>query len=459
MALQNSYLALPERCYVRQSPDAARAPLLLAWNAELAARLGLDDEAGDRARLYGGNELPPGAEPIALAYAGHQFGQFVPQLGDGRAHLLGEAIGDDGKRHDLQLKGSGRTPFSRGGDGKSALGPVLREYVVSEAMHRLGVPTTRALAAVATGEQVQRERSLPGAVMTRVAAGHLRIGSFQYLAARRDEQALGALALYAIERHYPACAETEHPFEAFFAAVVEAQAALVARWMALGFVHGVMNTDNTAISGETIDYGPCAFIDEFRHDKVFSSIDRGGRYAYHNQPPIAQWNLARLAECLLLLDDRVEAYEAALADFPQQYQRRYRAEMRRKLGLPEDDTPEDDALIADWLQHLHDNELDFTLSFRELCDGERFDALESRLHEIGEDPEVVAARMKGANPLFIPRNHQVERAIEAAIEGDLSIFEELVEVTRRPFDEQPRHTCFAAAPEPGERVTATFCGT
>jgi uncharacterized protein YdiU (UPF0061 family) len=475
MRIDNSYLSLPDRCYVRQRADTVPKPTLLAWNAPLAEMLGLSglaESETDRAEFFGGNRWPTEADPIALAYAGHQFGHFVPQLGDGRAVLIGDVVGADGRRYDVQLKGSGRTPFSRGGDGKSAIGPVLREYVVSEAMHRLGVPTSRALAAVATGESVMRERPLPGAVLTRVAASHLRVGTFEYFAARGDLEALRALAEFAIERHYPECATRERPYGALFESVLEAQAELVARWMGLGFIHGVMNTDNTAISGETIDYGPCAFMDEFRHDKVFSSIDHAGRYAYNRQPVIALWNLVRFAECLLQIDDAKERYEQALEHFMPTYRTAYRHVMCAKLGLPLDDGGQHDELIAAWLQHLHDHQLDFTLSFRQLADRleapretdePRFGEFEQRwrkaIDAAGEDPARVRARMNAVNPLFIPRNHQVERAIDAAIDGDLSIFDDLLEVTADPYEEHPALASYAVPPEPRERVTQTFCGT
>jgi uncharacterized protein YdiU (UPF0061 family) len=315
--ISSTYASLPEHFYARVNPEPAPAPRLLAWNTELAAALGLEalqDEPEKLADWFSGNRLLPGSDPMALAYAGHQFGNFVPQLGDGRALLLGE-LALDGRRVDVQLKGSGQTPFSRRGDGKAAIGPVIREYLVSEAMHRLGVPTTRSLAAVATGEWVLREERLPGAVLTRVASSHIRVGTFEYLAARRDREGLQALADFAIARHYPEAAGQERPLLAFFAGVVEAQAKLVAHWMDIGFIHGVMNTDNMAISGETIDYGPCAFMDEFDYQQVFSSIDRMGRYAYGRQAPIAHWNLARLAECLLLLGDPQALFEEQLARF------------------------------------------------------------------------------------------------------------------------------------------------
>ena len=471
MILASSYTSLPERFHAQIETAAVPAPRLLAWNRELAADLGLDALAVDKAelaRVFSGTARPPGREPIALAYAGHQFGYFVPQLGDGRAALLGEAVGRDGRRYDIQLKGSGRTPYSRGGDGKSSLGPVIREYVVSEAMHHLGVPTTRALAAVATGEHVYRDEVSPGGVFTRVASSHLRVGTFEYLAARNDIEGLRLLADYAIDRHYPEARHEPDPYVAFFARVADRQAGLVAHWMSIGFIHGVMNTDNTAIAGETLDYGPCAFMDEFRFDKVFSSIDRHGRYAYRNQPPIAQWNLARLAECLLLICDAKAELEAVIGEFPTRYESFYLNRMRRKLGLT-NERPDDAQLIEDWLRHLDDNELDFTLSFRRLAAraGEAGEAVfgevetrwRQRLAEQDAGREEVAALMNGVNPLFIPRNHRVEEAIRNAVEGDLGVFEALNTVLSRPFVEQPACADYADAPEPHERVTRTFCGT
>jgi uncharacterized protein YdiU (UPF0061 family) len=421
------------------------------------------------AHIFSGNQLPEGAEPIALAYAGHQFGHFVPQLGDGRAVLLGEVISrSNGQRYDLQLKGSGQTPFSRRGDGKSSLGPVIREYVLSEAMYRMGVPTTRALAAVQTGETVYRDTIMPGGVLTRVASSHLRIGTFEYFAARQDLDALRTLANYAIERHYPEVKEAPQPIVAFFGKVVEAQAALVAHWMDIGFIHGVMNTDNSSISGETIDYGPCAFMDEFDYNKVFSSIDQNGRYAYGQQAAIAQWNLARLAECLLQLGDAQALIEAEFARYHDLFEQHYLQRMRRKLGLTIE-KPGDKGLINAWLQHLQDHALDYTLSFRRL--GARLDAegppefgefetrWKQRIAYQPESPSSIRQRMDTVNPLFIPRNHQVERAIQAAISGDLSVFHELNQVLQQPFGEQPQFSSYAEPPQPYERVTRTFCGT
>ncbi|MFP6829801.1 MAG: YdiU family protein, partial [Gammaproteobacteria bacterium] len=428
----------------------------------------LAKDEGELARIFSGSSLPAGVQPIALAYAGHQFGYFVPQLGDGRAALLGEVVTDAGKRYDIQLKGSGRTPYSRGGDGKSWLGPVLREYIVSEAMHHLGIPTTRALAAVETGESVYRETARPGAVFTRVASSHLRVGSFEYFAARRDTDAVKTLTEYAIDRHYPEAKNDEAPYVAFFRRVAERQAELVAGWMAVGFIHGVMNTDNTSISGETLDYGPAAYMDEFQFNKVFSSIDQQGRYSFANQALIAQWNLARLAETLLLLCDARTDFEAILSEFPACYDSCYLDIMRPKLGLL-GKTDGDAELIGDWLKYLQDNALDYTLSFRELatridaCDAARFGEFEQRWRrrvgsQATESAETLAV-MNSVNPIFIPRNHRIEQAIQEAVAGDLTVFRDLNVVLAQPFLEQPQYAHYAAAPEPNERVTQTFCGT
>ncbi len=487
-AFDNSYARLPPRLYARLDPTQVTAPGLIRVNAPLAGLLGLDPVAlasPEGVEILAGNRVPEGAAPIALAYAGHQFGQFVPQLGDGRAILLGEVVGRDGVRRDIQLKGSGRTPFSRGGDGRAALGPVLREYIVSEAMAALGVPTTRALAAVTTGERVLRGMALPGAVLTRVAASHLRVGTFQYFAVRGDAEALRLLADFAIARHFPAAAAAEQPYRALLAAVVARQAALVARWLHIGFIHGVMNTDNTAISGETIDYGPCAFMDEYEPGKVFSSIDQGGRYAFANQPRIAHWNLVRLAETLLPLlgendDAAVAVAQEVLAGFAPQFAAAYGAGMQRKLGLATE-RPGDSDLAQDLLARMAANGADFTLTFRLLCeaaagpeadadlrrlfaDPTSYDAWAERwrrrLAEEAVPPEARRVAMQAANPAFIPRNHLVEAALAAAAERqDFSPFEELLDVLSRPFDDQPGRERFAAPPAPEERVLQTFCGT
>jgi len=471
MRFDNTYAELPHNFFARVAPAGAPAPALLAWNDELADQLGLDElpsEPEKLAQLFSGNELLPGAEPIALAYAGHQFGNFVPQLGDGRALLLGELLDEKGRRFDIQLKGSGQTPFSRRGDGRAALGPVIREYLVSEAMHRMGVPTTRALAAVRTGEWVVRNGRLPGGVLTRVAASHIRVGTFEYFAARRDQAALETLADYAIKRHYPEVVEAENPVVAFFGKVVEAQAKLVAQWMGLGFIHGVMNTDNTSISGETIDYGPCAFMDEFDYHKVFSSIDQLGRYAYGRQGTIAHWNLARLAECLMLLGDPQASFEEQLARFQTLFENEFARRMGAKLGLQSLEKSDQD-LISAWLQLMQDEELDYTLSFRQLADrveaqdnavfGDFEGRWRARLEKQGVSPAQVREQMNAVNPLFIPRNHQIERVIDAAVDDDLAPFGELRQVLQEPFDAQPGFEAYAKPPGLGERVTETFCGT
>jgi len=464
-------------------------PVLLKLNHALALELGLNADvlAGPLgAAIFSGNLAPPGATPIAQAYAGHQFGGFSPQLGDGRALLLGEVIDCHGQRRDIAFKGSGRTPFSRGGDGKAALGPVLREYLMGEAMHALGIPTTRALAAVATGEQVLREAGpLPGAVLTRVAASHLRVGTFQFFATRGTPEQLETLADYAIARHHPAHAHDPQPYLALLRAVTERQAALIARWMGVGFIHGVMNTDNMTISGETIDYGPCAFMDAYDPATVFSSIDRQGRYAYGNQPGIAQWNLARLAETLLPLlhadaDAAVALATEVVNAFPVRYQHHWRAELRRKLGLVTD-LPQDDALASDWLDLLQAQRADFTLAHRHLADallpGE-LAALRSQFSDPGAlgawlarwqtrqaseaaPPESRAEQMRLANPLYIARNHQVEAALSAAVEqGDQGPFERLLSVLQQPFQAQEGFAGFEK-PAPAQAMLGyrTFCGT
>ncbi len=485
LGFDNSYRRMPERFFVPMAPAAVSAPRLIAFNRPLARELGLDVEAIEphAAVLFSGNAVAVDSEPIALAYAGHQFGHFVPQLGDGRALLLGEVVDVRGQRRDVQLKGSGPTPFSRSGDGRSALGPVLREYLVSEAMHALGVPTTRALAAVTTGETVARERMLPGAVLTRVAASHIRVGTFQYFAGRGDGEAVRLLAEHALARHDPELAGAPRPHLALFDAVARRQAAVVARWMHVGFVHGVMNTDNTAISGETIDYGPCAFLDAYDPSTVFSSIDHGGRYAFANQSRIAQWNLARFAETLLpLIDPDTEAAVAAatavLNEFPARFEHHWLDGMRRKIGLATEEG-DDGELIRGLLDVMHAGAADYTSTFRGLCDaaadpaaaGVRaqfaapaaFDAWAERWRErlVRESgsPAERAEAMRRVNPLFIPRNHRVEQAIAAALSGDLEPFGTLATVLERPFDEQPAHADHALPPRPEERVLQTFCGT
>lgn len=479
MDLQYTYAALPPHFWSAVEPTPVAAPRLLAWNTALADALGLDPTLEARAAaMFSGNAPPAQARPIAMAYAGHQFGHFVPQLGDGRAILLGEVTDRAGRRFDVQLKGAGPTPYSRNGDGRAAIGPVLREYLVSEAMHALGVPTTRALAAVATGEAVFRDGALPGAVLTRIAASHVRVGTFQFFAAREDHAAVRTLVDFVIARHYPALSGHANPPLALLGAVVQAQARLVSAWLQVGFVHGVMNTDNMAVSGETIDYGPCAFLDEYHPAKAFSSIDRRGRYAYGNQPGIAQWNLARLAECLLpLIDDdgeqAVALARAAIEGFAPAYRAHWLAGQRRKLGLATQDAG-DEALAQDFLEALQAVEADYTLSYRALSSAARGDAAglpkspgmdawlarwRERLAREPGDPAARIAAMEAANPAVIPRNHLVEAALSAAAGGDLGPFNALLAAVRRPFDDGPGQAPFMAPPAVDERVTHTFCGT
>jgi uncharacterized protein YdiU (UPF0061 family) len=481
---QHRYAALPAAFWREVSPTPVQAPRLLAWNTALAAELGLPATPPDAATIaaLAGTGGLPGARPIAMAYAGHQFGHFVPQLGDGRAILLGEVIDRRGERRDVQLKGPGPTPFSRNGDGRAAIGPVLREFLVSEAMHAMGVPTTRALAAVATGEHVLRDGVLPGAVLTRVAASHVRIGTFQYFAAREDVEALRALADFVITRHYPHLSARPDRYLALLDAIAERQAALVAAWMHVGFVHGVMNTDNTAVSGETLDYGPCAFLDEYHPGKTFSSIDRHGRYAFGNQAPVLRWNLARLAECLLPLiaDEPADALPAATAvidAFPARFEHHWLAGMRRKLGLVSE-AAGDLVLAHDFLEALQAVEADYTLAFRGLCaaavgDGPEgllalpktpaMDAWLARWQErLAADPQPPADRaaaMRAVNPAVIPRNHQVHAALQAAEQGDLAPFEALLAAVRHLFDGGDAAAPFMVPPEPAQRVLQTFCGT
>jgi uncharacterized protein YdiU (UPF0061 family) len=484
----NSYARLPEHFFARVAPTPVSAPRLVRLNRELALQLRLDPDwlAGpEGVEILAGKRVPEGAEPLAMAYAGHQFGHFVPQLGDGRAILLGEVVDRDGVRRDIQLKGSGPTPFSRRGDGRAALGPVLREYLVSEAMAAFGIPTTRMLAAVTTGETVVRDTPLPGAVLTRVAASHVRVGTFQFFAARGDTEGVRLLADHVIARHYPQAADSDRPYRALFEQVIARQAELVARWLLVGFIHGVMNTDNMSIAGETIDYGPCAFMDAYDPATVFSSIDHYGRYAYGNQPQIAQWNLARLAEALLplLADDRDQAVataQDALGGFAARFETAWHAGMRTKLGLStqrEGDQP----LAADLLNAMAENKADFTLTFRALCDAAADPAADTAVRRLfadpagydgwaaawrqrlGQEPQDGATRraaMRAVNPAFIPRNHRVEAVIEAAVtRDDFAPFEELLAVLARPYDDQPALAHYAEPPAAYERVLQTFCGT
>ncbi len=452
----NSFVNLPKSFYMHQDPLPVAAPALVKFNHGLAAEIGVSSEDFP-VEVLAGNAVPEGAAPLAAAYAGHQFGGFSPQLGDGRAVLLGEVIGPDGTRRDIQLKGAGRTYFSRGGDGRAAIGPVLREYLVSEAMHALGVPTTRALAAVTTGEPVQRETPLSGAVLARVAQSHLRVGSFQFHYARQDKAALEALAEYARARHYP---EAEGPL-GLLDAVVSAQAKLIAKWMGLGFIHGVMNTDNVAISGETIDYGPCAFMDTYHPETVFSSIDRKGRYAYANQPKIALWNLSQLAQTLVPLVGEVAPLEASLNRFGDIYAAEFTRIFTAKLGLAKPDVD----FITDTLKMMANEGVDFTLFFKRLAYGQDIESLfetpttAQDWHANWQKKHLPNADMKAANPVFIPRSHRIEAALSAAEHGDFTPFEKLHAILARPFEEQPEHAAFENPPTEEERVLATFCGT
>lgn len=485
----NQYAHLPEQFAVRQNPVPVAQPAWLALNEPLAAQLGLEPSefyTQEWLEVFSGNRVPLGAEPLAAAYAGHQFGGFVPRLGDGRAILLGEVLTREGRHYDVQLKGAGRTPFSRGGDGRAALGPVLREFLVSEAMFAMGVPTTRSLAAVLTGEVVQRERPLPGAILTRVASSHVRVGTFQYFAARRDTEAVSALVAFALQRHYPQHMNSESPALALFESVLDAQIELVAKWMALGFVHGVMNTDNCTISGETIDYGPCAFLDAFDPKRSFSSIDEYGRYAFEQQYEIVGWNLARLAETLipLIADGSKEAVtllESRLERFPSSFDRAYGAELRRKLGLL-DEQEGDLALAQALLDMMAKQRADYTRTFRALVHAETYrethgeqeflaqfedlravnDWLERWRRRSNTDGSSVEQReelRRLANPAFIPRNHRVEEVITAATDGNLEPFHRLRRVLSRPFDDQVEDAELAIPPGDEQWGYRTFCGT
>ncbi len=480
LPLENSYARLPDTFHARVAPTPVPDPRLLRLNGPLAARLGLDADflaSPPGVEILAGNVVPEGVEPVAMAYAGHQFGSFVPSLGDGRAVLLGEVVGEDGRRHDVHLKGAGRTPFSRGGDGRAALGPVLREYVVSEGMAALGIPTTRALAMLATGEPVYRETALPGAILVRVAASHVRVGTFEYFARRGLEDEVRALSDYVVARLHPEAAEAENPHRALLDAVVAHQAELVAQWLLVGFIHGVMNTDNTSVSGETIDYGPCAFMDHYHPETVYSSIDHHGRYAYDRQPAIGQWNLARLAETLLPLlgatqEEAMESAQEALAAYAPRFEARWEEGLRRKLGLAE--AREGDVELAGGLLgRMAEQRADFTLTFRRLsavrgddpatdagvrtlfAEPEAFDAWarewRARLASEGRSDEERRAAMRAANPAFIPRNHRVEQAIQAATAGDLGPLDDLLAVVSRPYEDQPERAAYADPPRPRPR--------
>lgn len=464
----NTYTALGSVFYSKQAPEPVSQPRVLAFNHDLAQLLGITPgDLPEMAEVFGGNRVPEGADPLAQLYAGHQFGTFNPQLGDGRAVLLGEVVGTDGIRRDIQLKGSGRTPYSRRGDGRAWMGPVLREYVVSEAMHALGIPTTRALAAVETGDPVWREGAMPGAVLTRVAASHLRVGTFQIFAARGEREALKRLTHYAIERHYPG---VDGPM-GLLRAVRDAQARLVAQWMSVGFIHGVMNTDNCTISGETIDYGPCAFMDVYNPSQVFSSIDRMGRYAYDNQPGIIVWNLAQLATALIQqLEDPQEAVEEAteiVHAMPGMIEREWLSRFAAKIGIARPQTS-DMTLIEDLLERMAAGQADFTNTFRALSgeaardqfiDPEAFDGWADGWRQRLEAEENPKTLMQQVNPAFIPRNHRMEDMIAAAVSGNMALFERMNTVLSRPYEDQPEHADLQNPPKPDEVVPATFCGT
>ncbi|MBK1877524.1 protein adenylyltransferase SelO [Pelagicoccus mobilis] len=480
LPFDNTYTKLPARFYARQTPSPVPSPKLLKFNHALAKQLSIPENwpsTPEALAALSGNGIPDGSEPIAQAYAGHQFGHFVPQLGDGRALLLGELKAKNGQRYDIQLKGSGQTAFSRNGDGKSALGPVIREYILSEAMSALGVPSTRALAAVETGETVWRqEGEVPGGVFTRVAASHIRVGTFQYFYARNDVEGLKHLAEYTIDRHYPKAGESEAPYLELLKSVVEAQARLIPHWMSLGFIHGVMNTDNCAVSGETIDYGPCAFMEAFHPNCVFSSIDQNSRYAWGNQGNIALWNLTRFAETLLPLvnDDPAKAApkaEKELERFPNLFAEQYAERFKTKLALPES-AP--DTVIKECLQLLAKNEIDFTLFFRrltELASGGNSSNVESLFEDPDKfvqwrnewqkhaDIEGLLETMKSSNPIRIPRNHRVEQAIQAAYQSDYSPFNRLVVALKKPYSESDDFADLESLPLPHEIVHQTFCGT
>lgn len=476
IAFDNTYARLPDKFFARVNPDKALDPKLIKLNEKLAAKIGLDADwlASDAGiAMLSGATVAEGSEPLAMAYAGHQFGGWSPQLGDGRAHLLGEVVGPDRVRRDVQLKGSGATPFSRNGDGKAALGPVLREYIVSEFMAAVGVPTTRALAAVSTGERVQRETGMPGAVLTRVAQSHVRVGTFQYFFARQDTESLRVLADYVIDRHYPSAWDAENPTLEMLKMVMERYAKLIAQWMCLGFIHGVMNTDNVQIAGETIDYGPCAFMDDFHPNTVFSSIDQNGRYAWVNQPNIGVWNISRLAEALLPIlsedeDAAVKMAEGAVEGFSGIFNDALNDGIAAKFGIAVDP-----AFMQSTFKVMADHGCDFTLFFSELtriAAGGTEDAFVDLFVKADDarawletwravhDPALVDV-MRRSNPVFIPRNHRVDKAISSAIEGDFAPFERLILVLETPFEEQPDATAYERPPTADEVVHQTFCGT
>ena len=479
ITFDNSYAQLPANFYTRQALQPVTQPTLIKTNLDLAEQLGIDRTwllSKDATQVFAGNELLPGADPLATVYAGFQFGNWNPQLGDGRALLLGEVLSNTGQRFDLQLKGSGPTHYSRGGDGRSPLGPVLREYLVSEAMNALGVPTTRALAAVATGDMVYREQPEPGGVLTRVASSHIRFGSFQYFSGQQDPESLRRLADYTIDRHYPDLRASERPYLGLLEQVIEQVARLIAKWQSIGFIHGVMNTDNMLITGETIDYGPCAFMDTFKQATVYSAIDQQGRYAYQNQPAIAHWNLMTLAQALLPLlhdneDAAVEQAKATLQTFPDRFDDHYNAHSAVKLGLTPSKVSR--ALFAEFLALLETHELDFTNSFSGLAgrlesnapllatdDWQQWMAQWQTALQDNDDKPAARHRMEQANPYVIPRNHLIEHAIQQAYsEEGLDQFDALLQAVTDPFDPGLARSRFAQAPAHDEIVKRTFCGT
>lgn len=480
----NSYARLPERFYARVTAEPVVGPKTLRVNRDLVDALGLEWERvvhPDFAAVLTGNSVPVGADPIAQAYAGHQFGHFVPSLGDGRAILLGEHVCSSGRRWDIQLKGSGRTPFSRRGDGRAALGPMIREYIIGEALYALGIPTTRSLGVATTGEEVYRERALPGAVLMRVAQSHIRVGTFEYFASRDDCEALAILADYVIDRHYSDYRDLENRYERMCREFMERQADLVARWMGIGFIHGVLNTDNVALSGESIDFGPCAFMDTYDPDTAFSSIDTGGRYAYGAQPGVTQWNCARLLEALLPVlhpqqETALDIAKEIISSFPETFRKQWSQVMRAKLGLLSDEGPGDIELIQELLEGMRDCELDYTNTFRALSlevfrpqgSGQHarmqlwYDKWVKRLEagRNGRDPKESFDSMRRVNPAYIPRNHRVEEAIAAAVEqGDLAPLDALQKVLKTPYIEQSNGAGFEAPAPPSYSGYRTFCGT
>lgn len=493
IAFKNLYVTLGDAFYVKTCPTPVAMPSLIKFNDKLARKIGLPDfnpDSSEAIDLFSGNLIPDGAKPLAMAYAGHQFGHFNQQLGDGRAIFLGEVVNPDGVNFDMQLKGCGRTHYSRNGDGRSALGPVLREYLVSEAMVKLGVPTTRALALVTTGENVEREQLLPGGIITRIASSFVRVGTFQYFAAKGDIESIQKLADYVIDRNYPHVRDEHNPYAALLQAVIDAQAALIAQWMHLGFIHGVMNTDNMSIAGETIDYGPCAFMDDYNHNRVFSSIDRNGRYAYNNQPSIGLWNLTRLAESIIPLlaqdtDDAVDKAKVILNTYTKTYQHKWLKGMRAKLGLTagtHSSTNDDTSLAEQLLDTMALNNADFTLTFfhlsgldsqstandenirNEFNSPSDFDnwatKWRDRLQAETNNDATRQMNMRKMNPVYIPRNHQIEAAIRAAEDhDDFSVFHKLHEVLQDPYTQQAGRDQFNLAPEPDKVIKHTFCGT